>query len=114
MASHQARTAQLRQTVRGVLASLKDVSASSISYPRSNALLAQYRKEIDTIRDTQAEFDRLANIDPQPHYEIEFHRRDQVRVRGEITDSNFMADIPIRSEERRVGKECRSRWSTYH
>ena len=22
--------------------------------------------------------------------------------------------IPIRSEERRVGKECRSRWSPYH
>ena len=23
-------------------------------------------------------------------------------------------DVPIRSEERRVGKECRSRWSPYH
>ena len=23
-------------------------------------------------------------------------------------------DIPVRSEERRVGKECRSRWSPYH
>ena len=22
--------------------------------------------------------------------------------------------IPMRSEERRVGKECRSRWSPYH
>ena len=22
--------------------------------------------------------------------------------------------LPIRSEERRVGKECRSRWSPYH
>ncbi len=22
--------------------------------------------------------------------------------------------IPVRSEERRVGKECRSRWSPYH
>ena len=25
-----------------------------------------------------------------------------------------MADDKIRSEERRVGKECRSRWSPYH
>ena len=25
-----------------------------------------------------------------------------------------MEDSPIRSEERRVGKECRSRWSPYH
>ena len=24
------------------------------------------------------------------------------------------AGIPARSEERRVGKECRSRWSPYH
>src|SRR5258708_39282783 len=23
-------------------------------------------------------------------------------------------DVPARSEERRVGKECRSRWSPYH
>src|SRR3712207_616116 len=28
------------------------------------------------------------------------------RLRGE--------DVPLRSEERRVGKECRSRWSPYH
>src|SRR3712207_7480745 len=26
----------------------------------------------------------------------------------------FAARQPIRSEERRVGKECRSRWSPYH
>ena len=26
----------------------------------------------------------------------------------------FFADHAIRSEERRVGKECRSRWSPYH
>ena len=25
-----------------------------------------------------------------------------------------VATFPIRSEERRVGKECRSRWSPYH
>src|SRR5260370_28605684 len=24
------------------------------------------------------------------------------------------AEVPLRSEERRVGKECRSRWSPYH
>ena len=26
----------------------------------------------------------------------------------------FMAQSSLRSEERRVGKECRSRWSPYH
>ena len=28
--------------------------------------------------------------------------------------NNFMEVIEERSEERRVGKECRSRWSPYH
>ena len=30
------------------------------------------------------------------------------------TLSLVMKTIPVRSEERRVGKECRSRWSPYH
>ena len=42
------------------------------------------------------------------------------KVRGNIeandldTHSNSSIDGNIRSEERRVGKECRSRWSPYH
>ena len=31
-----------------------------------------------------------------------------------IPDSNFRQLNFLRSEERRVGKECRSRWSPYH
>ena len=27
---------------------------------------------------------------------------------------DFNAEVDMRSEERRVGKECRSRWSPYH
>ena len=32
---------------------------------------------------------------------------------GRITDNKYIV-IGNRSEERRVGKECRSRWSPYH
>ena len=32
----------------------------------------------------------------------------------QIEDFSKKANIPLRSEERRVGKECRSRWSPYH
>src|SRR5689334_24355931 len=28
--------------------------------------------------------------------------------------SQFLVAVHVRSEERRVGKECRSRWLTYH
>src|SRR5258707_5259060 len=44
-----------------------------------------------------------------------------VRVWETVPDTVFddadevvLVDIPARSEERRVGKECRSRWSPYH
>ena len=36
---------------------------------------------------------------------------------GGVTDSFYIRGFPVgegRSEERRVGKECRSRWSPYH
>ena len=31
-----------------------------------------------------------------------------------ISSHNDMTRLQLRSEERRVGKECRSRWSPYH
>ena len=31
-----------------------------------------------------------------------------------LCTSKTAAEVKVRSEERRVGKECRSRWSPYH
>src|SRR3712207_8495678 len=31
-----------------------------------------------------------------------------------ISHGMFYSEVSLRSEERRVGKECRSRWSPYH
>ena len=31
-----------------------------------------------------------------------------------VLDDLFLVESMTRSEERRVGKECRSRWSPYH
>ena len=36
------------------------------------------------------------------------------RIRNASTAKHPSVEIPARSEERRVGKECRSRWSPYH
>ena len=33
---------------------------------------------------------------------------------GTFAEQRAAADTQLRSEERRVGKECRSRWSPYH
>src|SRR3712207_9501355 len=35
-----------------------------------------------------------------------------LNLKGLVVSSD--SDEPVRSEERRVGKECRSRWSPYH
>src|SRR5256885_3444139 len=41
--------------------------------------------------------------------------RDQIVARVPVGDVANLATAPdLRSEERRVGKECRSRWSPYH
>ena len=33
---------------------------------------------------------------------------------GDVSAEQWVLAHPDRSEERRVGKECRSRWSPYH
>ena len=45
--------------------------------------------------------------------------KEAVRLVGELRDKVSGSDVDVvfcvpRSEERRVGKECRSRWSPYH
>src|SRR2546425_12875130 len=41
-------------------------------------------------------------------------RKDRDPITAYRTEPEFFADLNGRSEERRVGKECRSRWSPYH
>ena len=40
--------------------------------------------------------------------------RDALLVRASKHGGHFGPNFGMRSEERRVGKECRSRWSPYH
>src|SRR2546425_11803719 len=42
------------------------------------------------------------------------HEDPSDRVREKVTFALSVSHEPERSEERRVGKECRSRWSPYH
>ena len=39
---------------------------------------------------------------------------EDVATIGEIKALSQRLEVLLRSEERRVGKECRSRWSPYH
>src|SRR2546430_4719908 len=61
------------------------------------------------------------NIDSQPFYPASFGLANVVSVAATTPEdmigsfTNYGAvSVDLRSEERRVGKECRSRWSAYH
>ena len=62
------------------------------------------RQARDRIRKTQEFATRIAA-----------HMRPQVRASAKVISVRPQAGkVKARSEERRVGKECRSRWSPYH
>src|SRR5256885_12997968 len=49
------------------------------------------------------------------HYESNFLAQPAEQLGGvKTTVANYLKYFTERSEERRVGKECRSRWSPYH
>ena len=52
--------------------------------------------------------------DDLTHKQLEERGRYQSSLAGVLASANPYADNTERSEERRVGKECRSRWSPYH
>ena len=45
---------------------------------------------------------------------LKFHKNDHHSRRGLLLMDWLLTTFGVRSEERRVGKECRSRWSPYH
>ena len=52
---------------------------------------------------------------PPGNWSERFHSQGSVRIRGRVPRYQRIPGVDdLRSEERRVGKECRSRWSPYH
>ena len=65
--------------------------------------------DLNSVDGTQLNLDALYQVVPSAFTEV---RDDKT---GEISRKvNFEVLRRLRSEERRVGKECRSRWSPYH
>src|SRR2546427_1621759 len=70
--------------------------------------------DLDTmILDADEPLDLSELIDPQIEIEPAFVLRRRLAGPG-VTVEDVLAATDYRSEERRVGKECRSRWSPYH
>src|SRR5690554_4259049 len=73
--------------------------------PKTNPLNANFDK-----KEFQALWQR---INRKAVYRVEFDSDELVRKCIAALDKSLRV-TPLRSEERRVGKECRSRWSAYH
>ena len=74
--------------------------------------LRQLRHILD--RSSRTEFARELSLSRQTNYRTYTERvplQDYEACKGDI---EHMMQGTTRSEERRVGKECRSRWSPYH
>ena len=98
----------------------------------SDALPAKLNKlKIDKFVDLTFAADECGNMKPHTHFyealfdKINYHNKEKMLFIGDELDkdikggNNFGIDTcwfnnKNRSEERRVGKECRSRWSPYH
>src|SRR5712692_5070873 len=69
--------------------------------------------ETNTVAKCVVASDGDQSVDTQPGKIFEDFRGEVVFLRGEFV-FQMRRDARLRSEERRVGKECRSRWSPYH
>ena len=67
---------------------------------------AKFGKNVYLPKD--AEFYFIYNGSHQRHIVI------AERTEDNVLQSSIPGEACVRSEERRVGKECRSRWSPYH
>src|SRR2546422_1783709 len=87
-----------------------DDQVVSISATRLHNIAGKY-----TGKDDPVAIVRTQGIFPAPEEVVEPYLLGHF-VAGDCRGSHVMPLMPvaIRSEERRVGKECRSRWSPYH
>ena len=69
-------------------------------YTRSGSFL--YQRDVKIVHDFDAIF-----LIYKPIIDV-------LMKKSSLIDLNVFRKVLIRSEERRVGKECRSRWSPYH
>ena len=72
-----------------------------------------FNKDLEELKDKHLE--ELKNKQTEMNNTITEMKNTLEGIYGRITEAEeWISDLEDRSEERRVGKECRSRWSPYH
>src|SRR5258708_26806290 len=91
-------------------------STSTSPAPASGPAQGTLSQEVKALRDALAQQQR--EIAQQQREIQELTQRlatnDSSSATPRLVDASLNTAGPVRSEERRVGKECRSRWSPYH
>ena len=85
--------------------------------PAVGLVIGSDKRAGDGPNDSRSDTLMLVRIDPQTHYIslLSLPRDLWVDIPGHGQERlNTAWETGVRSEERRVGKECRSRWSPYH
>ena len=72
------------------------------------------KKNADQPEFLQAVTEVMESLRPVVEANEDLYRKNAILERITEPDRVLMFRVPWRSEERRVGKECRSRWSPYH
>ena len=54
------------------------------------------------------------NVEEIKSVDFDYNCDDTYNIKVSVKGSHVICSVDGRSEERRVGKECRSRWSPYH
>ena len=85
-----------------IFASVDEIGGAPVTYPNDGSIGSTYKL-------ISGDWSKLV-------YAIRQDLTYKVITEGVISDpaGNIILNLPMRSEERRVGKECRSRWSPYH
>src|SRR5690554_7942281 len=78
---------------------VKDGYARNYLFPKRLAIRATKEAKLEIEKNREA---------------IEAQFRKELAAAGDLAAKLSEVSIHLRSEERRVGKECRSRWSPYH
>src|SRR3712207_9275892 len=90
---------------RGITKEVSSLQGKKFGAPAADGAFAQWPifKAVNRIDDSSI---RMENVG--------FPVREPMLAQGEVDAVFGFAMSSYRSEERRVGKECRSRWSPYH
>src|SRR3989449_9095886 len=113
----------MRQQSLEFLRTLVNTPSPSGHEARGQRVWLEYVKEYadETFSDAYGNCVAVLNKGGSPRLMMAAHADEIAMAVNYINDQGFIyvrkmggVDAAIRSEERRVGKECRSRWSPYH